>query len=252
MDSVKAYWWRGENARVSNFGDAIAPLILRRFAGLTSSWDTISHSSVIVTGSILEHVPPLWDGNIIGAGRLYEDSYLHLHYNTAKVWAVRGPYSAHAIPASQDYALGDPGLLADEMVYVHNRDIDIGIVPHLTDPALAHQPEWFSDKWTTSIIDVRDNPLDVIRQIGRCKKIVTSSLHGLVTADAFGIPRRFELNPAAGKYEGGLYKYLDYSASIGMKFEPGKLIEASRFRVEDRKHQLWDAFRAYGDHVRAS
>jgi hypothetical protein len=237
--TTRAYWWRQPN-----FGDALAPIILKRYSGVTAIWDTISRSDVIVTGSILEHVPPLWDGSIIGAGRLYEDSYLHLHTATARVWAIRGPLSAQAVPG--DFALGDPGLLADEMVYVHTRDTDIGIVPHLTDDSLAHRPEWYNDKWTTRVIDVRDDPLDVVRQIGRCKKIVTSSLHGLITADAFGIPRRFELNPRAGKYEGGLFKYRDYSESIGAPFEPGKLAEVSRFRVEDRKHEIWDALRAYG------
>src|ERR1700722_901078 len=111
MSTVKAYWWRGQ----PNFGDALAPLLLKRFAGLTAEWDTVSRASVIVTGSILEHVPPLWDGDIVGAGRLYEDSYLHLHNGRGKVWAVRGPLSAKAVLGS-DFAIGDPGLLADELV----------------------------------------------------------------------------------------------------------------------------------------
>lgn len=236
---VTAYWWNERR----NFGDALTPLLLERFAHVNVRWDTVSRASVIATGSILEHVPPLWDGSIIGSGQLYEDSRLHLHTNTAKVLAIRGPLSARSVQG--DYALGDPGLLADELVYVHNRDTDLGVVPHWSDATLATRPEWYGN-WTTKVIDVADNPLDVIRQIGRCKKIVTSSLHGLITADAFGIPRRFELNPHASKYEGGLFKFRDYSESIKAAFEPGKVYEASRFYVEDRKHQLWDAFRSFG------
>jgi pyruvyltransferase len=243
----KAYYWREQR----NFGDAMAPLLLKRFAGVTADWATISHADVIVTGSILEHVPPLWDGHILGAGRLYEDSYLHLHTDTATYWAVRGPLSAAAVPPGHDFALGDPGLLADEMVYVHHRDIPLGIVPHLTDTTLTQRREWYSAKWDTLVIDPRQDPLDVIRQIGRCQRIVTSSLHGLITADAFGIPRRFEPNPDATVYEGGAFKFLDYSKSINTPLEPGKIIEASRFSIEDRKHELFDAFRAYGNAVRS-
>jgi pyruvyltransferase len=246
MARVKNYWWRER----PNFGDAMSPYLLKRFAGVDSDWSTISHAGLIVTGSILEHVPPLWDGHILGAGRLYEDSYLHLHTNTASVWAVRGPLSKLALPGGVDCAVGDPGLLADEMVYVHTRDIPMGIVPHHTDTTLAQRPEWYSDKFETLVIDPRQDPLDVIRQIGRCQRIVTSSLHGLITADAFGIPRRFELNPHATRYEGGMFKFRDYSQSIGTPLEPGKIIEAPRFSVEDRKHELYDSFRAYGDRVR--
>jgi pyruvyltransferase len=250
---VKAYWWRGNPGNyVSNFGDAITPLLLERFAGLTVEWDTVSHSQVTVTGSILEHIPPLWDGHIIGAGKLYDNSLLHLHTNTAKVWALRGPLTARSVPG--DYALGDPGLLADELVRVETRDIDLGIVPHLTDTSLAYDPQWYGPKWNTMVISPTLPPLKVIELIGRCKKIVTSSLHGLITADAFDIPRRYEYNKNATKYEGGAFKFRDYSASIDAPFEPGKLYQASRFKVEDRKFDLYDSFRdmASALQVRAS
>jgi len=237
---LKTYWWNEH----PNFGDALAPLLLKRFAGTDSKWDTICRADVIVTGSILEHVPPLWSGHVIGVGQLYEDSRLHLHTKTAKVWAIRGPLSARSVPG--DYALGDPGLLADELVYVHHRDVALGVVPHWTDTSLAKNPLWYSPNWQTLVIDPAGDPLDVVRSIGRCQKIVTSSLHGMIVADAFGIPRRYELNPGASKYEGGLFKFRDYSQSIGASFEPGKVIEASRFKVEDRKHELYDAFKALG------
>ena len=240
---VKVYFWKDK----PNFGDALAPLLLKRFANVSSEWNTISHANTLVTGSILEHVPPLWDGHILGAGRLYEDSYLHLYTDTAKIWAVRGPLSAMAMP-KHDFALGDPGLLADEMVYVHNRDIELGVIPHHTDPLLAQRPEWYGP-WKTVVINPAGDPLEILRTIGRCQRVVTSSLHGLITADAFGIPRRFEVNQIYSRYEGGMFKYLDYSKSIDTPLEPGKMIEASRFRIEDRKHELWDAFRAFGEEM---
>ena len=54
----KAYWWKD----ASNFGDGLAPLLLERFAGLKVEWNTISNSKIVSIGSILEHIPPLWDG----------------------------------------------------------------------------------------------------------------------------------------------------------------------------------------------
>jgi pyruvyltransferase len=241
---AKVYYWNGRK----NFGDALAPVLLEHFAGVKATRDTVSRANVVVTGSVLEHIPPEWSGHILGAGQLYEDSRLHLHTKTATVWALRGPLSARSVPG--DYALGDPGLLADELVYVHHRDVGLGVVPHWSDTSLAKNPAWFGPGFTTRVIDVSGDPLDVIREIGRCQKIVTSSLHGLVIADAFGIPRRFEVNPHASKYEGGFHKFRDYSQSIRAPFEPGRLIEASRFYVEDRKHEIWDAFRGLGRALR--
>jgi len=48
------------------------------------------------------------------------------------------------------------------------------------------------------------------------------------------------------RHDGGLYKFLDYSASIQTDFETGKMIEASRFRVEDVQFSIWDAYQALG------
>ena len=51
---VKAYWWN----LVPNFGDALAPLLLARFAYLEKSeWTPIAEANIASVGSILEHIP---------------------------------------------------------------------------------------------------------------------------------------------------------------------------------------------------
>ena len=239
--SIRAYWWR----EVPNFGDALAPLLLERFAGLKVVWDTISHSSIASIGSILEHIPPLWDGYILGSGKLFEFSRLHLHTKTATILAIRGPLSARGIPGS--FALGDPGLLADELVGPQEKQWDLGIVPHWQDDTLV--PKFTSliqAPHTVKVIRPNDDPLTILRQIGACRRIVTSSLHGMIVADAFGgIPRRVEICPRMMK-DGGDFKFRDYSASIRTPFVVGEMTEASRFRVEDVQFALFDAYRSFG------
>jgi pyruvyltransferase len=245
MAEVKAYWWNEQAAGVANFGDALNPFLLKRFAGVDANWASISNASIVSTGSLLEHIPPLWDGTILGTGKLFGDSRLSLYTYTANILALRGPLSASGIKG--DYAIGDPGLLADELVAddVDGREYDLGLVPHWSDPSLLGRPEFYNNKWRTTVILPSGDPLEVVRKIGRCKKIVTSSLHGMIVADAWGIPRRLEYAPAL-KNEGAMFKFHDYSQSIGAPLEIGKVIEASRFHVEDRKHELWDAFKAFG------
>ncbi len=93
-------------------------------------------------------------------------------------------------------------------------------------------------------INPRHPPLEVVAEIGACKRIVTSSLHGMITADAFGIPRRVEISPALlNETEGGDFKFRDYSASISTRFEPGKMTEPVRWAIEDAKYSIYDAFK---------
>lgn len=236
--TVKAYWWR----EVPNFGDALAPLLLKRFAGLDVAWDTISHSSIASVGSILEHIPPMWDGYILGSGKLMESSRLHLHTKTATILSVRGPLSARGVPGS--FTLGDPGVLAAELVGPQEKKWDLGILPHWQDTILVSKfGALIKPPHTTHVINPGNDPLTVLREIGACRRIVTSSLHGMIVADAFGIPRRVEICHAMSK-DGGTFKFQDYSESVQAPFRVGEMQEPSRFRVEDVQFCVYDAYQA--------
>jgi len=236
--AVKAYWWR----EVSNFGDALAPFLLERFSGIGVEWDTISHAQVVSIGSLLEHIPPLWDGYVLGSGKLFEFSRLHLHTKTAKILCIRGPLSARGIPGS--FALGDPGILAAELVGPQDKRWDLGILPHWQDKELVERFTALIPKpFTVLPINPAGDPLAILRQIGSCRRLVTSSLHGMVAADSFGMPRRVEICPAMER-DGGDFKFRDYSMSIQTPFEAGKMVEASRFRIEDLGFAVYDAYQA--------
>ncbi len=239
---VKAYWWN----EVQNFGDALAPLLLERFANVKVERETISRSDVVSIGSVLEHVPPEWDGYILGSGRLIEDSRIHLHTKTAKILALRGPLSARGVPGN--FALGDPGILASELVGQQEKQWDLGILPHWQDKELAPRfQQLVKAPHTVKVIDPGDDPLKVLREIGACRRIVTSSLHGMIVADSFGnIPRRVEICEKMNR-DGGLFKFRDYSESIKTPFEIGKMIEPLRFRVEDVIYSIYDAYETLGE-----
>lgn len=246
---LKAYWWNA----VPNFGDAIAPLLLNHFliehfSKVKIEWDTVSRSSVASIGSILEHLPPLWDGYILGSGKLKEHSQLH-NMSRAKVLAVRGPLSAKAFRGS--IALGDPGLLANELVGHQEKKFDLGIVPHWKDTELVDRfSKIIKPPTSVLIISPREEPLTVLRKIGSCRRIVTSSLHGMIVADAFGgIPRRVELCAALDK-EGGDFKFRDYSAAIKTPFEAGKMMEPRRFLVDDAKFAIYGAYQALAEQLK--
>lgn len=244
---MKVYYW---NAR-PNFGDSIAPLLLEHFSDGTPVYAPAADSEVIVTGSILHHMPANWRGTVLGAGSLYTYSKVPAY---AKYLAVRGPMTLGIVAAYQkvrDIALGDPGLLAGELVGPQPRTTKIGVVPHWSDHDLWYK-ELSKIPATAKIpllIDPAGDPLEVIRQIGSCNRIVASSLHGIILADAFGIPRRIEMTPQFVK-EGGDHKFRDHCAAVSVPFEVGKWQSPVFSRVEDRQHELYDAFRTYGNYYR--
>ena len=236
MIAASTYWW----TELPNWGDRLTPFLLERYARIRAVWSDPTNSSLISLGSILEHMPPLWEGLVAGAGYIDNDSPNHLR--RACFLGVRGPLTLKKIGYgnSDSIALGDPGLLADELITLPEKRFDLGILPHVNDHELNGRPEF--RQYDPLYINPLDDPFAVLQMIGECRKIVTSSLHGLIVADAFGIPRRFEPNDRwlANPHEGGLFKFQDYHQSVGMKLVPGVTGTPIRAQVEDRKHEVHD------------
>jgi pyruvyltransferase len=233
---MNIYYWKEKK----NFGDLLSSLLLKRFSNLNySTWSPIEHAELVVVGSVLDKIPYYWNGIIAGAGKLHEKT--NLIFPLAKILALRGPLTAKGVKGN--FALGDPGLLADELVKVGNKEYDLGVIPHWTDTALENHHIY--KRMNPRIIRVSDDPLYVISEIGKCKRIVSSSLHGIIIADAFGIPRKIEIAPrmlSHPEQEGGLFKWKDYSASLNMPLTIGLMQQVDRNIIIERQHELFDVF----------
>jgi len=156
-----------------------------------------------------------------------------------EVRAVRGPLSRkRLLDAGIDCpeVYGDPALL---LPFYYTPKVEkkyrLGIVPHYTDmnrPTLAAVKE---DK-DICIIKIREYEhwLDVIDQINQCDIIVSSSLHGLIVSETYGIPNvwvKFDDRPSDD------IKFHDFFLSMNNDREPlvlkdqidmNKIEEASR------------------------
>lgn len=232
---MNIYYWN----KKKNFGDLLTSLLLNKFTRLPSQWSEPHDAQLVIVGSILEQLPKDYSGIIAGIGKLHERTVLSLP--NARILGVRGPLTAKGIKGN--IVIGDPGLLANELVPLEDRIYDLGIIPHWTDTTLEHDVRFA--RYNPKIIRVSDDPLKVISEIGKCKKLISSSLHGIILADAFGIPRRIEISPRVLSHphqEGGLFKWHDYSASIGMKLEIGLTQEPDRYKIIERQHELYDMF----------
>lgn len=231
---IRHFHWKDRR----NFGDALGPLLLRRFSRLTPVSASFPDAELVTVGSVLQLCPPGWNGVVAGAGKIRETS-LWLPSRRTRILALRGPLTARGVPGS--FAVGDPGILADELLdQLPVKRHKLGVLPHWSDTRLEHRPEFL--KYRPIIIRVSDDPMTVIRKIGECEKIVTSSLHGAIVADAFGVPRRIEEMDLTRLDTS--YKFRDYEASLGRKFTPGVTSQPNYSRVEDVKHAVHDVFRS--------
>jgi len=239
---VKAYYW----TKKKNFGDLLAPYLLNRFANVDCALSTPEDADVAVIGSILHHLPPDFAGTVLGCGNLYPTFTPQLQ--NATVLALRGPLTAPGYKGG--HAIGDPGLLAPELVTPTTKVWRTAIVPHLTDHKLETMREFVAGPDSIVVHPWRD-PLWVAQTIAESRRVVTSSLHGTILADAFGIPRRvIHSTTLDNPNEGGRFKWQDYSAAIDMPIEVGKFQLANRDKINDIRDQLADAFEVFGKSVR--
>lgn len=231
---INIYYWTGKK----NFGDLLTDLLIKRFIGLSTTLVTPDNAELVMVGSILEHLPEDFSGVIAGTGKLHEKSVVN--FPKAKILALRGPLTA---PNLKNIMFGDFGLLANELIPLGDKKYKLGIVPHWTDKTLEYDEQFL--KYNPKIIRVDDDPIKVIAEISQCKKIISSSLHGIIVADAFGIPRRIEISPMGLSHpnqEGGLFKWRDYNESISMPFEIGVMGRPKKYIITEKQHDLSDVF----------
>lgn len=202
---VPTYWWDGH----PNFGDDLTPWLLPQL-GVAPIHREPEHARLIGVGSILEFLPPDWEGVVWGSGLMSDHRY---SLPRAHVLAVRGHLTADRIGAPQDCALGDPGILVARHVPVPRKRWDVAVVPH----GHHRQHRDFLRLATASdhsvrIVNVHQSARRAIREIASAGVVITTSLHGLITADSYGIPAAWTtLEPALG---GGDFKFRDYESVV--------------------------------------
>ena len=216
--------------------------------------------------------------DIVSVGSLLETALRHGGSNRPVVWgsgflqprgsvstdaltcaAVRGRLTRARISSSESLALGDPGLLVNLLVdRPPPRRDRIGFLPHRHDRTLASVLA-FAERPEVDLLDIRAHPLDVVRAIASCRFVLSSSLHGLIVADAYGVPSAW-VEPSS-QVEGAGYKFRDYYSVFDMEPPRVKLADWpsapwpwveereatwARTGIDDLRAGLLDALRGSG------
>lgn len=234
---LKIYWWRYDHPNKHNFGDELTPYIIKRLRGRRYVWAPPSKCDIAGAGSIIEILQQDSVGKHIkiwGSGFIKEGPA-----NTAdnfEFLAVRGKLSKKRIGV--DVPLGDPGLLTS-LVYRRSKHVNykVGIVAHYVDAEHPVIRKVALDR-NYKIINPLDPPAKVIKDITSCELILSSSLHGLIVADSFGVPNRWM--PLSDRLTGGAYKFEDYYSAIDKTihiFDKGSILNINEIESAIRTYR---------------
>lgn len=217
---LKLFWWQETQNNIINFGDEITREIIQKTIGYQSLLTPVDQCEVIGAGSLLEivaHRNPVntisvWGSGYIGARGDSDDKQSGLLF-----YAVRGEKTRERIGGDSSVALGDPGLLANivypKAAYVTNK---IGIVVHYADRDLPIADKIRQDP-RFIIISPLKSAEEVAKLITSCKFVFSSSLHGLIFADSYGVPNVHA--KLSDRLTGGTYKFEDYYSATHREYK---------------------------------
>lgn len=207
---VAIFYWTPP-ARL-NFGDYLAHAVVSRMLALREivpEEPSARPATLFSVGSVLHFASG--GETVWGSGRNGKIAEAEHRFAALDVRAVRGPLTRQFLLArgiACPAVFGDPALLLPRLFPTRFRRAAvpgrIGIVPNLNDLALVDDPR---------VIDPT-RPWDaVIDAILSCEFVVASSLHGLIVADAFGVPcAPVRFSPTEHDF-----KYHDYHEGAGRR-----------------------------------
>jgi pyruvyltransferase len=203
--SIPVFWWTD----APNFGDLLSPWLVENMTGMNVEFADRDEPHYVTIGSIVGRAS---NNSIVwGTGSFGTETKARLSPK-ADYTAVRGPLTRQVLKnagISSPQVYGDPALLMPlyyypEVPITH----EIGVVVR-----------WSEKEWKTVDVDPRvkiinlktANVEDTIVDFLSCRRIISSSLHGLIIADAYGIPNAWRQSETG---KGGIFKYFDYFASV--------------------------------------
>lgn len=218
-NKLNVCWW-GDNY---NFGDylnkSLCEKISRKKVKRIPIDVTNSTQRYYVIGSILQEVQSS-NYEIWGSGFISKRA--RLKYIPNKIHAVRGPLTRviiinKGVECPEVY--GDPALIYPKLYKPKvKKNTSIGIIPHYADKKYV----WLNKinrRKNIKVIDIENkNVHHFINEVLSCDIIFSSSLHGLIIADAYDIKSYwFQLSD---EIVGDNFKFNDYFLSVNRPIIP--------------------------------
>ncbi len=193
-----------------NVGDILNPYLIEKLFNVKCIQRQKGKSpNLLAIGSVMHEAKLssyIWGSGFISTTDLPEK------LDPKKIKALRGKQSVRLLSEKYNInlgtiPLGDPGVLMP-LVYPIKKDkkYKIGIVPHYVDKDKI--PDSVLSNPSVKIIDVQQEPEDFVNDLMECSNILSSSLHGLILSDAYGLSNKWII--LSDRLVGGEFKFHDY------------------------------------------
>lgn len=152
--------------------------------------------------------------DVWGSGLIEDCRPFKLKHN---IHAVRGEFTRERIVDCGEVACGDPGLLLAD---IHKCDVSrakrhkIGLVPHYSEREDQAVQAFLEQNPEAVFLDIYDDLETFVAKMLECEFILSSSLHGLVMADSYGLANQWLV--ISDKVEGNNFKFRDYYSVFDM------------------------------------
>lgn len=213
----RIHWFRRSGGNIAgNFGDELGPMLVSALTGDRVEWASPERCDMISIGSILSQVSRAVERSgrkeemlVWGSGLIAPDA--DSLCGCLRLAAVRGEMTRASLAIDPAIPTGDPGVLADFLVPAEVRSHKWGVVPHFSHRRSRIVKQFARDN-DFLLIDPTDAPLEVLRKISSCHGVISSSLHGLIVAESYGLPCLWLNMPSHKHHE---FKFADYCSGVG-------------------------------------
>ena len=208
-------WWM-ETPYPGNFGDILNPYLIEKLTGIPPK-PSKRGKGVLAIGSIIKFANQ--ETTVWGSGTPRMTDTLS---PLARYTAVRGPLTHQLVTRSGGTCpeiFGDPALLLPK---IYNPKIEkrykLGLIKHHVHEKEARPADDVLE------INVMCNGYsgmeEFIDQVLSCERILTTSLHGLIVAHAYGIPARWGIYSKGKSLAGDDTKFQDHMLAVGLPRTP--------------------------------
>ena len=217
MKKINAWW--SQKPLPGNFGDILTPILLKKLFDCECEYVTppFEEETLFGIGSTIR----LANENCVvwGSGIMSSDEDID---ENIRVLSVRGPRTYERLKEldiTAEPIFGDPALLLPE-IYPEptskRRAFKYGFFSHYVDVPLVRG--WYGKDSNIRLINpLNSHPLSLVSHILKCEHIISSSLHGVIVAHAYGIPAVWARH--SDNLSGDDVKFHDYYESVGLKAE---------------------------------
>ncbi|GHH51579.1 GumL protein [[Pseudomonas] boreopolis] len=217
------FWWKPKIG--VNVGDQLSRVVVQAMLG-TRDLDLLSPTvtpgkRLTAIGSVLHFARTgdiVWGSGVNGKVPISSHKFKSLDVRSVRGPRTRSFLMERGIDVPQIY--GDPGLLFP--LFLPSQFIPIGqkrdyvVIPHLNEPIEKYKA--FSE----NLLRPSMRPAHFVHELINAKFVVSSSLHGLILAEAYGVPAIY-LDWGNGE---DLLKYNDYYEGTGrMVWRKGRSVE---------------------------